>query len=160
MLVFPFLTLEQYTTFKESMINQLSNLINRNHSAAKISKVLCSIKYLHLLPKTSFNLSNKNKSLPFGPLVVIVIALEINLINFLSNEIPTYVLFCPAPACTFLVLACLAPPRRKKGRPAQCASLIYSWYTMIYNQFVIYLEFCHEYNHNFLGLMRSGRDAI
>ena len=27
---------------KESMINRLSNLINRNRSAAKISQVLCS----------------------------------------------------------------------------------------------------------------------
>ena len=42
MLVFPFLTLEHHTTFKESMINRLSNLINRNRSAAKISQVLCS----------------------------------------------------------------------------------------------------------------------
>ena len=76
-LVFPFLTLEQHTTFsfcqshrwsiliqsfttvvllfmenyhlrkhtaswKESMINRLSNLINRNRSVAKISQVLCS----------------------------------------------------------------------------------------------------------------------
>ena len=45
MLVFPFLTLEQQTTFKESMINRLSNLINRNRSAAKISQVLCSSAY-------------------------------------------------------------------------------------------------------------------
>ena len=29
-------------SWKESMINRLSNLINRNHSAAKISQVLCS----------------------------------------------------------------------------------------------------------------------
>ena len=28
--------------WKESMINRLSNLINRNRSAAKISQVLCS----------------------------------------------------------------------------------------------------------------------
>ena len=42
MLVFPFLALEQHTTFKESMINRLSNLIHRNRSAAKISQVLCS----------------------------------------------------------------------------------------------------------------------
>ena len=42
MLVFPFLSLEQPTTFKESMIDQLSNLINRNCSAAKISQILCS----------------------------------------------------------------------------------------------------------------------
>ena len=42
MLVFPFLSLEQPTTFKDSMIDQLSNLINRNRSAAKISQVLCS----------------------------------------------------------------------------------------------------------------------
>ena len=40
-LVSPFLTLEQHTTFKESMINRLSNLINRKHSTAKISQVLC-----------------------------------------------------------------------------------------------------------------------
>ena len=40
MLVFPFL--DQHTTFQESMINRLSNLINRNHSAAKISQVLYS----------------------------------------------------------------------------------------------------------------------
>jgi len=93
-LVFPFLTLEQQTTFsfcqsnrwsirnqsflkmdlrrsgflflrfeliiygklpveyaymafwKESMINRLSNLINRNRSAAKISQVLCSNVYV------------------------------------------------------------------------------------------------------------------
>ena len=42
---FPFLTLEQHTTFKESMINRLSNLINRNRSEAKISQVLCSSGY-------------------------------------------------------------------------------------------------------------------
>ena len=30
---------------KDSMINRLSNLINRNRSAAKISQVLCSTKY-------------------------------------------------------------------------------------------------------------------
>ena len=41
-LVFPFLTLEQHTTFRESMINWFSNLINHNRSAAKISQVLCS----------------------------------------------------------------------------------------------------------------------
>ena len=29
-------------SWKESMINQLYNLINRNRSAAKISQVLCS----------------------------------------------------------------------------------------------------------------------
>ena len=33
---FPFLNLEHLTTFKESMINQLSNLINRYRSAVKI----------------------------------------------------------------------------------------------------------------------------
>ena len=32
----------EYTYRKESMINRLSNLINRNRSAAKISQVLCS----------------------------------------------------------------------------------------------------------------------
>ena len=37
-----FLFLEESTAFKESMINQLSNLITRNCSAAKISQVLCS----------------------------------------------------------------------------------------------------------------------
>ena len=31
--------------WKESMINRLSNLINRNRSAAKISQVLCSKNY-------------------------------------------------------------------------------------------------------------------
>ena len=31
--------------WKESMINRLSNLINRNRSAAKISQVLCSSIY-------------------------------------------------------------------------------------------------------------------
>ena len=31
--------------WKESMINRVSNLINRNRSAAKISQVLCSSKY-------------------------------------------------------------------------------------------------------------------
>ena len=48
MLVFPFLTLEQHNTFKESMINRLSNLVNRNRSAAKISQVLllCSSAYI------------------------------------------------------------------------------------------------------------------
>ena len=42
---FPFLTLEQHTTFKGSMNNRLSNLINCNRSAAKISQVLCSNWY-------------------------------------------------------------------------------------------------------------------
>ena len=45
MLVFPFLTLEQPTTFQESIINRLSNLIHRNRPAAKISQVLCSSLY-------------------------------------------------------------------------------------------------------------------
>ena len=31
--------------WKESMINRLSNLINRNRSAAKISQVLCSSNF-------------------------------------------------------------------------------------------------------------------
>ena len=31
--------------WKESMINRLSNLINRNRSADKISQVLCSSEY-------------------------------------------------------------------------------------------------------------------
>ena len=40
--MFFFLTMKQHTTFKESMINRLSNLIYHNRSAAKISQVLCS----------------------------------------------------------------------------------------------------------------------
>ena len=32
-------------SWKESMINRLSNLINRNRSAAKILQVLCSNQY-------------------------------------------------------------------------------------------------------------------
>ena len=43
MLVFRFLTLEQHTTFKESMINRLSNLINRNRSEAKLSQVFALV---------------------------------------------------------------------------------------------------------------------
>ena len=35
--------------WKESMINRLSNLINRNRSAAKISQVLCSSYYANAL---------------------------------------------------------------------------------------------------------------
>ena len=35
-------------SWKESMINRLSNLINRNHSVTKISQVLCSSKYTNL----------------------------------------------------------------------------------------------------------------
>ena len=35
--------------WKESMINWLSNIINRNGSAAKISQVLCSTVYLPAL---------------------------------------------------------------------------------------------------------------
>ena len=34
--------------WKESMINRLSNLINRNRSAAKISQVLCSTVYAYM----------------------------------------------------------------------------------------------------------------
>ena len=34
------------SSWKESMINRLSNLINRNRSAAKISHVLCSSNYV------------------------------------------------------------------------------------------------------------------
>ena len=45
-LFFLFFTLEQDT--KESMINRLSNLINRNRLAAKISQVLCSSVYMYL----------------------------------------------------------------------------------------------------------------
>ena len=37
-------------SWEELMINRLSNLINRNRSAAKISQVLCSSKYP---PRTS-----------------------------------------------------------------------------------------------------------
>ena len=33
------------SSWKESMINRLSNLINRNRSAAKISQVLCFNRY-------------------------------------------------------------------------------------------------------------------
>ena len=40
--VFPFLTRGQTTTFKESIINRLSNLIDCNRSAVKLSQVLCS----------------------------------------------------------------------------------------------------------------------
>ena len=36
------------SSWKESMINRLSNLINRNRSAAKISQVLCSSDYTAL----------------------------------------------------------------------------------------------------------------
>ena len=43
-ILFFFFPAAQHTTFKESMINRLSNLINRNRSAAKISQVLCSSK--------------------------------------------------------------------------------------------------------------------
>ena len=35
--------------WKESMINRLSNLINRNRSAAKISQVLCSNLYANAM---------------------------------------------------------------------------------------------------------------
>ena len=42
MLVFPFLILEQHAAVNESMIIWLSNLINCNRSAAKISQDLCS----------------------------------------------------------------------------------------------------------------------
>ena len=37
------------SSWKESMINRLSNLINRNRSAAKISQVLCSSEYSNIL---------------------------------------------------------------------------------------------------------------
>ena len=52
------------SSWKESMINRLSNLINRNRSAAKISQVLCSIKYLHhanCLQKFTLNMSHKER---------------------------------------------------------------------------------------------------
>ena len=35
--------------WKDSMINRLSNIINRNRSAAKISQVLCSSARAHKL---------------------------------------------------------------------------------------------------------------
>ena len=41
----------EYTYWKGSMINRLSNLINRNRSAAKISQVLCSTDDTHFVPK-------------------------------------------------------------------------------------------------------------
>ena len=46
--------------WKESMINRLSNLINRNRSAAKISQVLCSIANTNIKTntKTITNLYN------------------------------------------------------------------------------------------------------
>ena len=46
MLVFPFLTQKQHTTFKESMVNRLSNVINCNRLADKLSQVLCSDIYM------------------------------------------------------------------------------------------------------------------
>ena len=48
-ILFPFLTLEQHTTYEASMINRLSNLINRNCSAAKILQVLCSNAHAFVL---------------------------------------------------------------------------------------------------------------
>ena len=41
--------------WKESMINRLSNLINRNRSAAKISQVLCSTAYIPSQAKLQLN---------------------------------------------------------------------------------------------------------
>ena len=62
MLNFPFQTLEQHYTFKESMINWLSNLINLNRSAAKMSQVLCSSEQ-SLSCFDSSNWSHSNQSL-------------------------------------------------------------------------------------------------
>ena len=57
-----------HTTFKESMINRLSNLINHNRPAAKISQVLCSStlwpnNYVGG-PKNRIEISNKNHAPP------------------------------------------------------------------------------------------------
>ena len=56
------------SSWKESMINRLSNLINRNRSAAKISLVLCSNNHpgcfthrengINVLPTINLNLTN------------------------------------------------------------------------------------------------------
>ena len=51
--VFPFLTLELHTIFKESIINRLWNPINRSRLAAKISHVLCSNYDWHCLSTSS-----------------------------------------------------------------------------------------------------------
>ena len=50
-----------FTTFaKQSMINRLSNAINRNHSAAKISKVMSSSVYGKHRGKTESKLPSLN----------------------------------------------------------------------------------------------------
>ena len=57
--------------WKESMINRLSNLINRNCSAAKISQVLCSSTDstdLVTMLKNPLKLAAFNITLDQGPL--------------------------------------------------------------------------------------------
>ena len=56
-----------FTTFaKQSMINRLSNAINRNRSAAKISKVMSSSgDYQHQLPQVATWVAGWPKPQPF-----------------------------------------------------------------------------------------------
>ena len=48
-------------SWKESMINRLSNLINRNRSAAKISQVLCSSIHTYIYPHIHIHISINQK---------------------------------------------------------------------------------------------------
>ena len=94
MLVFPFLT-QQHATFKESMINQLSNLINLYRSAAKLSQVSCSngmavsTIMMEILMKTVKIL--KMIKLPFFFLLLVLIIVKIFMLKM--TKLPFFVLF-------------------------------------------------------------------
>ena len=61
--------------WKESMINRLSNLINRNRSAAKISQVLCSNTHPQQIP-----------SHPKTSIFMVLIALFMSVCQFLKER--------------------------------------------------------------------------
>ena len=100
-----------FTTFaKQSMINRLSNPINRNRSAAKISKVMSSnqepssphnIRYLF---QTLVQSSNSTDGLPLASVDNIFIGWANPICNFcigppartLSSKVETYLIFCCA----------------------------------------------------------------
>ena len=59
------------SSWKESMINRLSNLVNRNRSAAKISQVLCSNQYSdlnHFWHLVNFSVERENEKCVSGQL--------------------------------------------------------------------------------------------
>ena len=108
MLVSPFLSLEQPTTFKQSMIDQLSNLINRNRSAVKISQVLCSTGHMLDLRSTRWRSPSQRSSavwaqdLRWGNILPVVPVTQVREQRW-EREIPSVVNISPLFTAIFSV---------------------------------------------------------